>query len=264
MLSVAQEVGNGRRSPHDRADGRACRCEGCLARTGLRARADRASRGADRSVHPCAERSAQTSREVLTGEWVRWVESFGPVLQIHVPPQFPWFRPETQVRAAALMQKLIAEASGEVPTMFCAIQRNVKRGFGCHSHDLACGSAQLLQGRRTAIWSEFRQVVGGWPGVGQPGYWGLRPVSAKGSALLIPLDIPRDRPSSRSAHVGERDWGFVSPVRNDCRLRLLPIQGHGTQLVTYCVRYCMREDVEQSVEVLPVVGAAETWARYGV
>ena len=221
----------------------------------------------------------------LQAEWVEWVQGFDPVLQAHVPPQFPWFRPETQLRAAALLQKLIAEASGEVPTMFCAIQRNVKRGYGCHSHDLACGSPQLLEGRRTAMWSEFRRVVGGWPGQGQPGYWGLRPASVKGSPLLFPVEgevpsaseplystavfaqllqpITRGA-GARSARVGERDWGFQSPVVNECRLRLLPITNDTRAITNYCVRYCMREDVENSVEVLGAASAAETWARYRV
>jgi hypothetical protein len=172
----------------------------------------------------------------LLAEWVGFVQSFDPVLQAHVPPEYPWFGQQAHVRAAALIQKLVAEVSGEVPTMFCAIQRNVKRGYGSHSHDLACGSPQLLRGSRRMVWREFRRVVATWPGQEQPGYW-------------------------RPAMPGRE---FVSERPNDCRFRLTPIYGETDRITRYIVRYCLREDVDQAVEVLPASTARQLWAELRV
>lgn len=161
-------------------------------------------------------------RDPLQEAWVEYVQSFGPVLQAHVPPEYPWLGRDAHLRAARLQQTLVFEASGERPTVFVAMQRNTKRGYGWHSHLLMCGTEQLLRGRRDVVWREFRRHVASWAGEDQPGHWQL------------------------DGH--GRSW--VPATANDCRYRLTPILGNTTAISRYVVRYVLREDVDQALEVL--------------
>ena len=142
-----------------------------------------------------------------------------------------------------LLADLVEADCGERPTVFGAIQQDTKGKVGEHQHDLLCGTDQLLVARRKWVWSEFRKVVAGWPGIGQPGKW----------AMSAPT---WERDSFAKWHVvdGERRW--VADVPNDCRLRLEPVRVKGPlhdsrSLSAYVVRYCMREDRGIGLEVLP-------------
>lgn len=221
MLSVAQEVAS-------RRDGSPCRCMHCLgsprARACTRAQSPARTDGPSEGARSILVGTPMPSREdPLLEAWVGMVQSYHPVLQAHVPPEYPWLGRDAHLRAAELQQKLVFETSGERPTVFCALQRNTKRGYGWHSHLLLCGSAQLLRGRRDVIWREFRREVASWAGEEQPGHWQL------------------------DGH--GRSW--VPGVPNECRYRLTPVMGDSAAITRYIVRYVMREDVEQALEVLP-------------
>jgi hypothetical protein len=220
-------------------------CRWPVSRAGARTRASAVraypseSRGLRASApHPCGQRSAcgqvdceECKREAM----VRWVQGFGPRLQAHVPPEFPWWSREQHIAAARLQAELVRELCGERPTVFVAIQWNGKRGHGWHSHCLLCGSDRLLEARRSIVWREMVRRCAAYPGEGQPGAW-LRTAA------------------------GGREW--TPSVPNGLRYRLTPIfegPSGDREIVSYCVRYCLREDVETCLEVLPGDRAADTF-----
>jgi hypothetical protein len=96
------------------------------------------------------------------------------------------------------------------------VQRNPSRP-GYHSHTLICGRPKISDVRRTLVWSTIRAEVGSWC------------VCGRGGNLCV----------------GEARLGTssVSP-------RFEPVRGV-TDVTGYVVRYCLREDVESMVTVLP-------------
>jgi hypothetical protein len=164
-------------------------------------------------------------QEILT-QTVEWVRSQQPRLQAHVPPEYPWVSREQHLASAQLQRLMLFEACGEWPLTFLAIQDNVKRGYGQHSHLLHCGSAQLLEARRTVVHREFVRRVERYQGIDQPGHFVRTPS-------------------------GGTEW--TPGVPNRCRFRLTPVYAGprgDVEIVAYCVRYVLREDVELALEVL--------------
>jgi hypothetical protein len=153
--------------------------------------------------------------EVLVAEWTGWAQSFSPrvfgTLNTQTPLTF-----EQHVRAHSYVARLYQERCGELPTTVLAVQRNPSRP-GYHSHSLICGRERVLEVRRTDVWASVRSHVGGWCLCGRGG----------------------------SLCVGEARLGVAN-----VRPRFEPVRAV-TDVTAYCVRYCMREDVESMVTVLP-------------
>jgi len=156
-----------------------------------------------------------TSVPELRAAWVEWAQSFSPkvfgTLNTRTALTF-----EQHMRAHQRVARMYQEYCGELPTTVVAVQRNPSRP-GYHSHTMICGRERILSVRRTEVWARIRSEVGGWCLCGRGG----------------------------AKCVGEARLGVtsVSP-------RFEPIVGV-TGVTEYVVRYCMREDTESMVTVLP-------------
>ncbi len=148
-------------------------------------------------------------------EWTGWVQSFFPRVFGTINTQTP-LTFDQHIRAHQRVASMYREYCGELPTTVVAVQRNPSRP-GYHSHSVVCGRERLLEVRRTEVWQRVREEIGGWCLCGRAG------------ALCV----------------GEARLG----VQN-VRPRFEPVRAV-TDVTAYCVRYCMREDVESMVTVLP-------------
>jgi hypothetical protein len=169
-------------------------------------------------IHPSTT-SMPTNQDGLTAAWVEWASSFSPrifgTLNTGIPLTF-----DQHVRAHARVAQLYREFGGELPTTVLAVQRNPSRP-GYHSHSLVCGREGILEVRRTQIWTQLRHEIGEWCKCGRGG----------------------------SMCVGEAKIGV-----ENVRPRFEPIRRGRegvTDVTAYCVRYCLREDAENMVTVLP-------------
>jgi hypothetical protein len=183
--------------------------------------------------------------------WGDWAVSFAPQLVAHAAARYPWPGRGYHVRAMRLLADLVEADCGERPTVFGAIQANGPGHPGEHQHDLLCGSPQLLEANRRAVWGEFRRQVASWPGSGQPGAWAMQPPT-----------WTRDGNARWHCEPGERRW--APEVPNDCRTLIEPVRhsgGRGDQhsIAYYVVRYCLREDRETGIEIQPGTVPTRGW-----
>ncbi len=135
------------------------------------------------------------------------------------------------------LQEYMQAFSGERPRMVVALQQN-KRG-GLHAHGLGCGSDRLQKVRRTDLWAHARKLAAGMIGEGQP------------HQVVYDWPVYRGHEFSASAMVAMRTP--IPAQLNELRARILPVHRGpegSAQLVSYCTRYVLREDVECMLEVL--------------
>ena len=149
-------------------------------------------------------------KSALVGAWVEWVDGMRPVIQGHGGAEFPLSRRQW-LGLVGEQQGHFRQACGERPTAVVAMQGN-QRG-GLHAHWLLCGSDRLRDPSRKLAW-QLARIVG---------------------ARMIGADQPLG-------------------VSNQLRALIVPIEARGvgrtSALTSYIVRYVLREDVEQAVEVL--------------
>jgi hypothetical protein len=148
--------------------------------------------------------------ELAVPSWVSWVESMGPQVQVHLAAKFPLSRRQ-DLGLVGHLQDLYSDACGERPLAVCAFQSN-ERG-GEHAHDLLCGSEKLREVNRKLAFQLVREV----------------------SSHMIGMDQRYDE-------------------RNELRALIAPITSRGEkrseELTRYVVRYVLREDVDQALELL--------------
>jgi hypothetical protein len=148
--------------------------------------------------------------ELAVPAWVSWVESMGPQVQVHLAAKFPLSRRQNMGLVGHL-QDLYADACGERPLAVCAFQSNDRGGE--HSHDLLCGSERLREVNRKLAFQLVREV----------------------SSHMIGMDQRQDE-------------------RNELRALIAPVTSRGEkrsqELTRYVVRYVLREDVDQALELL--------------
>jgi len=134
-----------------------------------------------------------------------------PQVQGHAGAAYPLSRKQW-FDLVAEQQLFFRQACGERPRAVVALQQN-RRG-GLHAHWLMCGSERIRDANRKLAWELARITAARRIGADQPAG-----VSNELRALIVPIAARGDQRSS--------------------------------QLTSYIVRYVLREDTDQQLEVLP-------------